>query len=101
MGVLWSFGIYNYFSDDGNTYGVGLSSLVAAQGLFTAGAGGVINYPRGWKMRRVYGVNGANHSSIPVSGNTAAPFVSGGSFSLHGTSYTIEGRIGEKRRVRL
>jgi len=103
MGTLWDMDTYTYNSDHLSTaFIVGLSTLVAAAGGFV-GAAGLTNYPRGWKMRRVYGINVNNqHASIPV-GSAANGLYTGAttSFTIHSDSYLLQGRIGEKRRVRI
>jgi hypothetical protein len=104
MGVLWANNFFTYNSDNGQTYTVGLSALVAAVSNFQLATSLLINYPRGWKMRRVYGrtADGLFHASVPVSSISDGLWTgSTTSFLLHGTTYYAQGRIGEKRRVRV
>jgi hypothetical protein len=102
MGVGDVFGFYPYFSDDGNTYAIKLSQAVATQGGF----GGEVD-PRtsniwgyGTKnVRHVWGSTGTKRTKIPIATNTYALYVSGGAFTLAGGLYTVEGSIGEKRKL--
>lgn len=105
MGALWDMAVFEYKSDDGNTYYVGLSvSVGLTAGFNLAPAGALPNYPRGWKMRRVYGKEngGYSHSSMPVPDASYAAF-SGAPYSwtTHGVTYNAQGRVGEKRTSRI
>jgi len=102
MGVLWNMDTFLYASDSGVDKTVGLSTLVAAVGGFTATAG-LIDFPRGWKMRRVYGVNATgSHASVPIAHNGDGLYTgSTATFTIHSSTYDCQGRIGEKRRVRI
>lgn len=92
-------GAYEYQSDDGNTYQVGLSEVNGTQGDFaTATVGALPGYPRGWVMRHVYGVSSTGaRNKLPCSNTGHTGFLSGGSFTKNGVAFTIEGKIGEKR----
>ena len=102
MGVLWNMDTYVYNSDTLTTRIVGLSTLVAAVGGFTGGSG-ELTFPRGWKMRRVYGVNNVGaHASVPVASNGNGLYTGATtSFTIHSSSYLCQGRTGEIRRVRI
>jgi len=103
MGFGDTFKFYAYTSDDGNVYSVKLSALVAAEGGFTVVSGAAIKngYPFGPKnMRHVWGVSAAGkRARVPMADASDPKFVTGGTFSLHGASYTIEGAIGEARKL--
>lgn len=92
-------GCYAYVSDDGNTYQVGTSNDNAGAGGFSAAApGDNPTYPRGWKMRHVYGVDAdGNRTKLPIGTPTNSLFLDGGTFDKNGVSFTVEGKIGEKR----
>lgn len=103
MGALWNMGLFDYHSDDANTYVVGLSNLVATAAGFSSSAGVIQNFPKTWRMRKAYGVNNVNahaHVPVPSLGSTLwGP--TPGTFSLHSSTYTVEGRVGERRIVRI
>jgi hypothetical protein len=88
-----------YVSDDTITYQVGLSlDNQTAGGFATALPGENPSYPRGWVMRHVYGKDtSGNRSKLPIASPSNSLFTDGGSFTKNGTSFTVEGKIGEKR----
>jgi len=88
-----------YVSDDGNTYNVGVSvDNESAGGLSASTAGANPAYPRGFVMRHVYGVaSDGTRTKVPCGEPSTALYVSGTSFSKGGKTFTVEGRIGEKR----
>jgi len=103
MGSGDTFGFYQYKSDDTKNYVVKLSAATAAQGTFTTVADplGTAGYPYGPKnMRHVWGVDPAGkRAKVPMADATNAKFVAGGTFTLHGITYTIQGAIGEQRKL--
>lgn len=90
---------YEYQSDDTHTYQVGLALENGGEGGFSvATVGANPSYPRGWQMRRVYGVAAdGTRSELPIASPSNTLFVNGGSFSKGGVSFTIEGKRGEHR----
>ena len=102
MGFGDEFHFYNYISDDGATYAVKLSDNVAGQGGFIQASGTPTNgYPYGPKnMRHVWGEAADGlRARIPIASAGNTKFTTGGDFTLHGVSYTIQGRIGEQRKL--
>lgn len=102
MGVGDSFAFYNYVSDSGATYSIKLSAADAGQGGFIQTAGTPTNiWPYHAKnMRHVLGNDGAGHrTKLPIASNANSKYTTGGTFSLHGRTYNIEGAIGEKRKL--
>jgi len=101
MGVGDEFKFYHYESDNGNTYIVKLSTLIAEKGTFNE-ASSALELPA-WpyntkNMRHVTGVSDTGKRlRLPLASNADALYISGGSVSLHGTTFKIEGAIGERR----
>jgi hypothetical protein len=91
-------GYYQYDSDDGNSYQVGLAHANAIAGGFPAvPEGALAGYPTGWKMRHVSCTDGANGTTvIPVSSNTKALYKTGGPITKGSQLYLAQGRIGER-----
>jgi len=90
--------IYIYNSDDGNTYNVEILAAKADEGSFAPNPTGLTNYPRGWKMRKVYGeAADGTRIALPIAAANTSLFQSGGSFEVYGISFDVRGRIGEKR----
>ena len=86
-----------YVSDDGNTYAVRLNDAKAAVAGFTP-TPDKGNYPRAWRMRHVWAEQAdGTRVSVPIDVSGNSLFVTGGTFTLHGASYTVQGSIGEKR----
>lgn len=103
MGFGDTFNFYAYNSDDGTAYAVKLSAQVASQGGFGTVVSPITTkvWPYHSKnLRHVYGKDSSGfRTRLPLSLASDSKFVSGGSFSLTGRSYTIEGAIGEKRKL--
>lgn len=102
MGFGDDFDFYNYISDDTKTYNVKLSAAVGGQGGFIQTAGSpTAGYPYGPKnMRHVWGVSDTGkRARIPIASGANTKFTTGGTFTLHGTDYKIQGAIGEARKV--
>lgn len=97
-GPLGPFNVFEYTSDDGNVYYVGLNQSKGNAGGFTSDSSKIPNYPKAWRMRHVYGEQSdGTRISLPINSATDGLFVAGGGFSVHGQSYTVRGRVGEKR----
>jgi len=99
-GVLGLRSLYTYLSDSGEEYFVVLDTSIGEAGGFSPAPsdapGGT--YPRGWKMRHVYGEqDDGTRMKLPVTGPDNSLYVNGGTFSCQGFSWTVRGRIGEKR----
>lgn len=110
MGYLWVQVVVVYSSDDTNNYNVGLSQSNATPGGFTAApAGAQINYPKPWRMRHIYGVNGLppdqDTHKLPCQNSDLALWKTGTNFIvayLQGsTSFIVQGRKGEQRRAKI
>ena len=103
MGLGDTFNFYNYGSDDGNGYAVKLSAAVAAAGGFSTEVD-PLSYP-GWpfgpeNLRHVWGLDSSgNRTKLPISSVIDSKYVSGGTFTLHGRTYTVQGAIGEARKL--
>jgi hypothetical protein len=51
-------------------------------------------------MRHVLGKDAAGQrTKLPIATNTNSLYVNGGTFTLRGRTYTVEGIIGEKRKL--
>ena len=100
MGINWTMALYNYVSDDGNTYIVPLRIEKGATGNFVAADPGFkASRPAQLKMRYVIGINlqnGAVHKQeVANPGDflfTQAPF-----FIYNTITYTVSARIAERR----
>lgn len=103
MGAGDDFGFYAYTSDDLATYSVKLSEVVATAGGFTPMPAADIKkgYPFGPRnMRHVWGVtSGGQRAKLPIAQADNTKFTAGGTFSLRGASFTIQGAIGEQRKL--
>jgi hypothetical protein len=100
-GLLRTFA--HYLSDDTNTYVVGttIDNATAGNLPVTTNPTDDPALPRGYVMRHVYAVAGdGTRTKIPIGTPTDALYVTGGSFTKNGKTFTIEGRIGEKRSNR-
>lgn len=95
-------GFYSYVSDNGTTYTVAITADQASAGSFAGPVNPSLNpaLPRGWKMRRVYGVGGGFRTSTPVGAPTISLYTSGGTFNKHGQAFTSQGIRGEQRYTR-
>lgn len=103
MGRGDTFKFAAYTSDDGTQYAIKISAEVGFQGGFSTSAD-----PRSMKvwpfhaknMRHVLGSNGAGkRTKLPCATPAVSVYVNGGAFSLGGVNYTVEGAIGEKRKL--
>lgn len=103
MGLNDTFYYAEYHSDDGNTYVVKVSDAVGTAGGFAASSTplGTPGYPFGPRnMRHVWGRDGdGNRTRLPLAASNASLFTDGGTFSLHGRTYVVQGAIGEKRAL--
>jgi hypothetical protein len=103
MGAGDRFKFYSYSSDDGTDYAIKLTTVVAAQGGFTTEVSPRTTKVWGYgpsNIRHVYGVNSSgNRTRLPCQSNSFSLYVSGGSFTTAGGTYTVEGAIGEKRKL--
>jgi hypothetical protein len=90
---------YAYTSDDTNTYQLASSTDNGTVNSASGVAPGTNpTYPRGWVARHVYGVDSSgNRTKVPILNPSDSLFVNGGTFSKAGSSFTVEGKIGEKR----
>jgi hypothetical protein len=105
MAGLYGLGraFYAYTSDDTNVYEVALTNDDAAAGGFGSAVPQGTNpvYPRGWRMRKCYGVTDAGvRTKTPLNANTNTNYTAGGTFTKKDTEFTVEGIIGEKRTAR-
>ena len=94
---------YEYLSDDGNTYQVATTQQNGtAQGATPATAGANPTYPRGWKMRHVYGLDSdGNRTKLPVFLPSDGIFLGiTATFGKNTKTYTVEGKIGEDRFIK-
>jgi len=102
MGRGDTFHFYQYVSDDGNFYFLKLSDAVADAGGFSTQVDP--RSARAWgfgpkNIRHVYGKSTTGkRDRLPIATADNALYVSGGNFSLGGTSYAVEGAIGEARK---
>jgi hypothetical protein len=90
-----------YVSDDTNTYQIRTDTAVAT--LLGATPEAFLahpQYPKQWKPRHYYGVQ-SDGTRVRIRGCNPidANFVSGGTFTFRGHSYTVEGQVGEKRKA--
>jgi len=102
MGLNQSFLFYNYNSDNGQQYIIKLSTDDAAAGGFGGAVDSGSGAPWGYRrknLRHVLGNDGAGHKTrLPLASSANALFVGGGSFTLQGRTYAVQGQIGEARR---
>jgi hypothetical protein len=103
MGRGDTFDYYLYSSDDTTGYAIKLSAAVAAQAGFTATADPRTTKVWGYgpkNLRHVYGKGpAAQRDKIPIATNSNTLYTTGGSFTLGGVVYAVEGAIGEKRKL--
>jgi hypothetical protein len=101
-------GFYSYTSDNGQLYQVAMTQDDATAGSFASTVYGTYpSLPRGWKMRKAYGVGSVSgnpvRTKIPLNSPTNSLWVAGtGTFSKgpSSTTFTAEGFIGEKRTAK-
>jgi hypothetical protein len=102
MGELGPKGIYDYVSDDTNTYSKLMRSALATAGGFSASSAVAANYPTKWRMRHVWArAADGTKKKIPISTAADAHYTTGGSITVGATSYVIMGREGEKMNISL
>ena len=103
MGYGDTFKFYDYASDRGDTFVVKLSSAIASEGGFTENTDpqSGIAWPYNSKnMRHVWGkASSGKRARVPIAAADDDKFTSGGTFTLHTVSYTIQGAIGEQRKL--
>lgn len=101
MGFGDQFAFYGYDSDDTKSYVVKLSIAQAAEGGFSL-VSNPLSAP-GWpfnpkNMRHVWGKSASGkRAKLYCAAPDNTKYTSGGTFQVHGTSYTVEGAIGERR----
>ena len=93
-------GYFAYTADDTSVYQLATTLQNGlAQSATPVAVGTNPTYPRGWKPRRIYGEDGAGHTThVPImdpsnglwTGDTKT-------FSKDGVTYTVYGKRGEKR----
>lgn len=95
-----TFNFYIYQSDEVKAYVVKVSQEVANEGGFI----GPVNPSSGpiWpykakNLRHVWGSDGLHRARLPIALQNDTKYTTGGSFTLHGRTYIIEGQIGERR----
>lgn len=102
MGLNDTFLYYGYASDDTTTYAIKLSANVAAEGGFSSQVSPATTkvWPYGARnMRHVLGKDSAGHrTKLPIQTVGQTLYTGGGTFTLNGRTYTVEGQIGEKRK---
>ncbi len=104
-GGLYGLGraFYQYLSDNGTNYQVAITIDDAVAGGFGSAIvyGSLPTYPRGWKMRHVYGVSGTGiRTKVPCATTVLTIYQTGGTFSKNSVSFNTEGQIGEKRTAK-
>lgn len=100
MGAQFQKSKYEYKSDDGNTYIVGLRDEVADLGGFVPESDNFIdNYPRAFRMRRVIGIErGTGNKHVqPVADPSHPLFNSAPGFWYLSHYFTITAILSEKR----
>jgi hypothetical protein len=101
---LAAYGIYEYDSDDGNTYDVKMMIPLASAGGFTASTPPYVGLPSGMEMRHILGKSSTNKAGIlHVASNTATNWVTPTGWTGNSAVlYTATGgAIGEKRHAPL
>lgn len=94
---------YAYVSDDGNTYQVALTDDDAFAGSFGGSVPAGTNpvFPRGWRMRKQYGISsGGVRTKVPVSTPTVTQWITPSTFTKKSVVFTAEGSIGERRTTK-
>jgi hypothetical protein len=99
---------YSYKSDDTNNYTVATTDGNAAAQTAPPSPinpGSLAAYPRGWRMRKVYGavvVSGVLYRThIPILDPTDILWTGAGTtFVKGGSTFVVEGRIGETREYK-
>lgn len=95
---------YSYTSDNGTSYQVALTADDASAGGFGAAIayGSLPTYPRGWKLRKAYGLAaGPIRTKIPLNAPSNGIYTGGTTtFTKHAVTFNVEGIIGEKRTAK-
>lgn len=94
---------YAYISDDGNTYQVAITDDDASAGGFTSPVAPGTNpvYPRGWRMRKMYGLSsGGIRTKTPVASPFSTQWTAPTTFPKKGVTFNAEGAIGERRTTK-
>lgn len=93
-------GLFDYTSDDTHDYAVGTTlDNGTAQSADPAPDTTNPAYPRGWVMRRVYGVteDGLYRTHVPIMDPTDGLYVgTTATFPKGGTTFRVKGRRGEQ-----
>jgi hypothetical protein len=100
MGDQWKLAKFEYQSDDGNTYVVGLRTDKSFLGGFFPVANNIpCDYPRQYRMRFVRGIDLAtgNFAKIQVAQATNLLFTTSTLFQYLGITYQVTERVAEKR----
>jgi hypothetical protein len=101
MGFGDTFLLYQYTDDGGSNYDVKLAANVAAAGGWGTGYKGRTNGPWIAKHKDLRHVSAVAPSGqkvkLPIASNTNTLYTVGGTFSLHGLTYSVEGIFGEKK----
>ncbi len=101
MSVGDTFAFYPYVSDNGQTYSVKLSAAEAAAGGFGAAGPFTQAWPYHYRdLRHVTGYNTANpvkKGRLICADNVNALYTSGGTWTLHGSTFQVQGAEGERR----
>lgn len=89
-GFVWG----TYFDDSGQTWGLRVDDDYFRQperGWFTQATPGAIPFPRGWRPRRVQGMDPLGNIRTAVSPSTSSPIWTGGSptFRIEANDQTI------------
>ena len=101
-GELGPKGIYDYVSDDTNTFSVLMRAALAVAGGFSESSAVASNYPRRWRMRHVWGrtADGVK-KKLPIAEATNTKYTTGGTFTVGANTFVILGREGEKMQASL
>lgn len=106
MGILGPTGTYVYQSDDGNSYTLKQrAALATAVGnVAYTGTPALPGFPKGRVPRVVYGQNVTGgvitRKRVWIGDPADTEFVAGAGFTVDSLTFTVLGRIGEKRRGR-
>jgi hypothetical protein len=103
MGRGDTFSFCQYTADNGNAYAIKLSFAVRVQGGFNIDAdpNSVAVWPYGKRgLRHVYGKSSTGQRAVlPIATPSDSLYLSGGTFSLGGVNYTVQGREGQRLRL--
>jgi hypothetical protein len=95
-------GYFSYTSDDSTLYelATSLQNGVTVNAATVIAPGSLSAYPRGWTPRHIYGFNaaGPSRTKVPIFDPANTLWLGGvTTFTKDGITYTIEGKIGERR----